>query len=197
MTGGIDESRSVASCESLDLRTSMWSSLPNLVSRRHSHASVMLSGTVIVLGGLGGFNSAVLNTCEQLLPQNNTWVQFPSFTTPRMYFGAAVVMNTIFIAGGHSGYGILSSIEFYRTTPSTSLHRDATLPKMFSWLSLESSLPRQRYGCAALSFQGLLVVLGGDQSSIDTYDPLLATWSSGHLPSMTQSLRPHFTAAVS
>ena len=138
------------------------------------------NNTVVMLGGFNTGNH--LNTCEQYNPVSNTWSSFPSFSSARRGFGAAVVLNRIYIAGGSSYSGIsLSSIEVYNGT---------------SWSPLSPSLAQPRSGCAAVAFQNKLVVLGGDGTTIEVFDPVTSTWNTT-FPPMKISPTRSYLAAVS
>ncbi len=113
----------------------------------------------------GGYNSVHLNTCEQFDSLTNTWSSFPSFWTARYLFGAAVVLNKIYIAGGEPS---TSPVEVYSGGSS--------------WSPLSSSLAQARQHCAAVAFQNKLVVLGGDRTTIEVFDPATSTWSTTFPP---------------
>ncbi len=112
---------------------------------------------------------------------SNSWSSFPSFSTARREFGAAVVLDKIYIAGGDSSGSALSSVEVYSGT---------------SWSFLPSSLAQTRRYCAAVAFQNKLVVLGGDRTAIEVFDPVTSTWNAT-FPAMKTSPSRTQPAAVS
>lgn len=145
------------SCEKFDSTTNTWSPVADMLAFRKQHSIVLYRGIPIVLGGV---YLTDLNTCEQY--DSDKWVPFPSFNVPRRDFGAAVVLDKIYITGGGGRPVQMSSVEVYDGA---------------SWSILSTELPYgPRSGHAALCFQDKLVVLGGDHSEIDVYDPIDKTW---------------------
>jgi hypothetical protein len=176
--GGWNGLDRLSSCEKLDVAANVWSTAASLPSVLSGHCTVMHDNKVIVLGGVN--QSHYLNSCLQYNYTSNTWSPFPSFSTPRETFGAAVVRGKIYIAGGSNGTTILSSAEVY----------DGTI-----WSLLSFSLAETRYSCAAVAFQDRLVVLGGDRTTIEVFDPLTSTWNTT-FPRLIGSSR-RFLAAIS
>ena len=126
---------------------------------------------------MGGSNATITNSCVQYDPASDTWSSFPSFIDPRERFGAAVVLNKIYIAGGDYGF-TLNSVEVFDGT---------------NWISLSSSLNLTRAFCAAVMFQNKFVVLGGDQTTIEVFDPAMSTWNRT-FPAMKTSQRKSLAA---
>jgi hypothetical protein len=140
----------------------MWSSVSGLLGSREMHSMVLYRSTLVVLGGRNPSNWNGINTCEQYNHTSNLWSSFAAFTTARALFAAAVVLDKIYIAGGNNG----PTVEVWNGT---------------SWSFLPTSMVSAHQGGAAVSFQGMLVVLGG-QNMTEVYNPITAIWAT--LPPM-------------
>jgi hypothetical protein len=149
----------LSSCEKLDTTSGIWSKAANMTRIRMTHSVVLYNSRPVVLGG---WDSGFLNTAEQYELTNDTWSAFPSFKTGRERFGAAVIGTKIYIAGGNNGGPLLNSIEIFNGT---------------TWTNLPTPLPSGgRRNHAVVSFQNKLVILGGNMTAVDVYDPSSGSW---------------------
>jgi hypothetical protein len=184
MIAGASSGVSVSSCEKLDVASNTWSSAASLtLGVRQAHCSVLYKNIVIVIGGSNG--TKALNSCEQYSVDSDTWSSFPSLSIARSQFGAAVVLGKIYVVGGYTLQGGeslpigLNSVEVFDGA---------------SWLLLSSSLTQPRIACAAVVYQNKLVVLGGNSSAVEVYDPVTSAWNTTFLTMPIEPFRFHLIA---
>jgi hypothetical protein len=159
-----------SSCEKLDIASNSWSSVANLsLGVRALHRSILFNNKAIVIGG-GNASGSYLNTCEQYDAMSNTWSIFPPLLGARNDFGAAVVLGKIYVAGGGFNGLSLRSVEVFDGT---------------AWVLLPYSLPQFRSACSGVEFQNKFVVLGGDRTTVEVFDPLTSRWNSSFVPAMS------------
>ncbi len=183
MIGGYDgNGASSASCEKLDIKAGTWSSAGNLsLGPRNGHRSILYLDNVIVLGGVGN-DGVPVNTCEQYDATSNTWSEFqPSFINARYDFAAAVVLDDIYIAGG--------------VAEDTS---KSTVVEVFNgtlWSELSSLIAQARYSCVAVSFRNKFLLVGGNPTTIEVFDPVSSTWNTTFPPMIIAPSRERLAAA--
>jgi Kelch motif len=83
---------------------------------RSAHASVVLNGEIIVLGGLDK-DGRPLRSVEAYSPTTNSWRKLPSMLRPRRDFDAVVLNGKIYVLGGDSDGGPTASVELYVPSP--------------------------------------------------------------------------------
>ena len=91
--------------ECFDPQTGLWSLAAPMNIPRSGHASTVVDGCVIVMGGAtqdGHVDERATNTVERFSPTSNTWTMMPSMTFPRDNFGAATWHGTVIAVGGFS-----------------------------------------------------------------------------------------------
>ena len=87
--------------ECFDPKTGKWTPSAPMNVARSGHASTILNGQVVVMGGLCGRNCGT-NTVECFDPASNTWSMLPPMNVPRDNFGAATWNDTVIVVGGFS-----------------------------------------------------------------------------------------------
>ncbi|MGA9669748.1 MAG: kelch repeat-containing protein, partial [Terracidiphilus sp.] len=135
LTGGMDSSVAVKAAyfekASTGARTETSGTL--LHARAFHSATLLPSGSVLILGGVGDGSSALAHA-ELFIPADQTFVDYPTTgLTPRAHHTATLLTDgRVLIAGGIDSQGnTLSQIEVwdYRTGKSTSLAVDLRTPR--------------------------------------------------------------------
>ncbi len=122
-----------------------------------------------------------LKSCEQYNATSNTWSEFPSMINARYDHGVAVVLGKIYVAGGGNYFldVAITLVEVFNGT---------------TWAELTSSpIAQPRFWCQAVSFQNKLVVLGGNDTTIEVFDPVRSTWNTTFPP---MQLAPLFRVSL-
>jgi N-acetylneuraminic acid mutarotase len=117
---------------------------------RHHHTSVVLNGTLYVIGGRETRVSSNLDSNERYDPDTNTWNTLSPMPTKRSGLAASAINNDIFVVGGEKIEGSYSTNERYD-------------PETDSWTS-ELPMPTARLGHDAADFDNKIYVLGGKTS---------------------------------
>lgn len=87
-----------------------------MATPRSAHASVVLNGEIIVLGGLDA-DGRPLRSVEAYSPTTNSWRKLPSMLRPRRDFDAVVLNGKIYVLGGAGDGGPTASVEIYVPSP--------------------------------------------------------------------------------
>ncbi|MDY7226945.1 Kelch repeat-containing protein [Hyalangium rubrum] len=149
-----------------------WSATASLNEARWSHtASLLPSGQVLVVGGLGGDGSEVLASAELYEPSTGTWSMTGKMIEPRVGHTATVLPSgQVLVTGGHNARGTLASSELYEPATGT-------------WTSTGNlSEPRASH-TAGLLPSGKVLIVGGRHEdlspygSVEEYEPAQGTWS--------------------
>lgn len=87
-----------------------------MIIPRHTHASVVIYGKILVIGGVGR-NDDMLNSVESYDPDTLQWSLVASMNERRSAFQTGVINGTVYVLGGRGGnFGFpeqLMSIEKY------------------------------------------------------------------------------------
>jgi Kelch motif len=155
--------------------------MPALNQKRAAHVASMVHNTVYVIGGWGG-HDCDLSSVEMLdvspwiikdgndndsdqkifaiqdenCPQWKVLLDSP-MPTARCNMASVVVDDRIYVMGGYGGGQPLNSVEIFDTTTC-------------SWSS-GPSMHVPRWPCRAAVVGGIIHVGGGDNSSLETYEP--------------------------
>ena len=140
--------------------TNSWGSVAKMSSIRYYFASAMISGKVLVAGGL--VTETPLNSSEIFDPSTNSWRGVGNMGSARAKFSIEPLPNGGLITSGSSSkLGTTASSEIFRSETS-------------QWMPAESmKTSRGAYGAAALP-GGAVIVIGGRSgtgitSSVETY----------------------------
>ena len=135
-----------ASCESFNLTSHTFSSFPDMICHRASHAGVHYNGTVVVMGGYGSSR-----TCEQFDSDLVKWIPLARLNVSRTGFGAAVVGGMIYVAGDDN------TMEIY----------DGSV-----WNVIWTCIKRPAFAnVVACDGKVIIIIIGGFDNSINEYDP--------------------------
>jgi len=90
----------LSSAQIYDPSTNAWTAAAPLAGKRHRHASVLVGGKVLVLGGA---DATPLSTAELYDPATNTWSSLPNMSTARLAPAAIALSATkVLVVGGLS-----------------------------------------------------------------------------------------------
>lgn len=151
LCGGYTMGEITSHCEMFNLETHKFSSFPRLNKARHIHGSVSYKGTVVVIGGRDLFKD--YESCERFNQAKNEWESFAPLNKPRSEFGVAVIKDEIFVVGGKEQG---NSIEIFNGV---------------SWSITNLSFLNANYGCSAISFNKMLIIIDGYNKKAHCYHP--------------------------
>ncbi|MDQ2075203.1 kelch repeat-containing protein [Marinimicrobium sp. ABcell2] len=183
MTGGFPEEPSLANILIYDPATDSWSTGPEIPADRRRGASgvVVHEGLIYLVGGnTRGHMSGYVPWLDVFDPETESWTQLPDAPHARDHFHAAVIDGQIYAAAGRTSSHDTGEVMSLTVGPV-----DVYDIADQRWHTLEAPLPTQRAGTATLTFNGLLVVLGGESGSqveshheVEAYNPETNQWVS-------------------
>jgi N-acetylneuraminic acid mutarotase len=158
-----------------------WTAMPPLPSARGAGALVLLGRTLHYFGGstLGRKDSGSHWTFN--LDTDTKWHSAAALPNPRNHIGGAQLDGLVYAVGGQHGQDAAAVAQG---------EVDAWNPATKAW-TVEAPLPtaRAHVNASTLTFQGELIVAGGDPTpnaptnEVDAYVPADNTWSVlAHLP---------------
>ncbi|MBB3209935.1 N-acetylneuraminic acid mutarotase [Rhodopirellula rubra] len=182
-----------------DPRTDEWSwgsEIPEDRRRGGAGAVIHDGGLYLVCGIRNGHWDGWVNWLDRLDLKTGQWEQLPGAPRVRDHFQVAVVGGKLYAAGGRKTSGVSKEV-FSLTIPEVDVYdiENAT------WTTLPeaSDMPTPRAGCFAISFDGKLLVAGGESSEqktayseILTFDPGTQQWQT----TSTFSVGRHGTGVI-
>jgi N-acetylneuraminic acid mutarotase len=164
-----------ASAEIYDPLAGTWTATKSMSIPREYHTATRLpNGTVLVVGGEGGYYAPGTTGAEIYDPALGTWKVTGSMTTARYLHTATLLSNgTVLVAGGFNQIGgtaaYFASAEIYDPTAGT-------------WIVTGNMTTARYCHIATLLPDGTVLVAGGggpeEQASAEIYDPVVATWTA-------------------
>ena len=147
--------------------------------RRGSAGLVEYEGKFYVVGGntighAGGF----VRWFDVFDPETGTWTVLDDAPTARDHFHATVADNKLYVAGGRQSGGpggvfapLIATVDVYDFAAGT-----------WSTLPNSSNLPTPRAGTSTVTFQGNVVVIGGEGNNqvydtVEQLDPSTNNWT--------------------
>lgn len=167
--GGWDGQNVLDTTLRYDPLSDSWRQLPSKPTAVRDIQAVILGGKIFVPGGLLG-DGNVSGVLEVFDPQSEEWSTAQALPEPRSAYSLAVFEGRIYLFGGWDGKEYRS--EVFRFDPNAN-----------SWEVL-TSMPTQRaFSCAAVSPEGEVFVIGGQNSTgrlytNEAYQPALEGTSS-------------------
>jgi N-acetylneuraminic acid mutarotase len=164
-----------ASAEIYDPLAGTWTPAGSMAISRDYHTATLLpNGTVLVVGGEGGYCAPGTTSAEIYDPAASTWTVTGSMTTARYLHTATLLpTGTVLVAGGFNQIGgaaaYFASAELYDPATGT-------------WIVTGDMTTARYCHIATLLLNGAVLVAGGggpeELSSAEVYDPVGARWTA-------------------
>lgn len=156
-----------------DPKTNEWTQGNPMPTPRGYPTANFVDGTLYVVGGDGGTakERAALNATESYDPVTNQWTSHASMPTARHHAASAVVDGKLYVVGGRIGEE-LNNVDLI----------EAYDPISDSWTIDLEPMPSKRSGIGAVSVNGSIYVLGGEQNqgtfdNNERYNPVNNIWT--------------------
>jgi len=160
--------------ESFDPGTATWSAAARMIEARVWHsATLLLDGSVLVVGGSGGLREA-----ELFHPSTGEWIATGSTSTPQGSGHTATLLadGRVLVAGGNPGseFDPLATAELYN-------------PDSGRWTATASMATARSWHTATLLPDGRVLVVGGGSdergeqvpsATAELYDPSSGRWTA-------------------
>ncbi|MGD8175303.1 Kelch repeat-containing protein [Marinimicrobium sp. ARAG 43.8] len=181
LTGGFPEEPPLAHILIYDPAADAWTEGPEIPEHRRRGTSgvVVHEGLIYLVGGnTRGHMSGFVPWLDVFDPQTGRWTELPDAPHARDHFQAAVIDGKIYAAGGRTSSHDTGEVMSLTVGPV-----DVYDIASQRWQTLDAPLPTQRAGTAAVAFNGMLVVLGGESTrqveahrEVEAYDPATKQW---------------------
>ena len=124
-------------------------------------------------GGHTGNATGVVAWLDEFDPDTGTWTQLADAPRIRDHHQAAIVNDKMYVIGGRdtatSLNAVIQPVDVYDFNTS-------------SWSTIPTLLPTGRSGCAVVTFEGEIYVMGGESSQfqshveVEVLNPITNTW---------------------
>ena len=160
--------------EIYDPTLATWSNAASMHVARYQHtATVLVSGNVLVTGGLSG--STPLNECELYDPVTDTWTVTGAMGSPRWVHSAARLgSGKILVVGGRTNYNTTTALDTGEVFD----------PMLQTWSNAANTMSEGRlFTSATILPNSKLLIAAGERSdftfenSADIFDPTTATFT--------------------
>ena len=166
--------------EAYDPVTNSWTTKASMPTARSALGVAVADGHLYAIGGTAqnGQETAVVEVYD---PITNTWATKAPMPAARSAFGSAVVngafSDVIYVFGGENAGSLSTTTEAYDPESDTWAANKAKM-------ALLAPLPTPRSGLGAVSVNGVIYTVGGRSlqgisQTVEIYDPLSDTWTSG------------------
>merc|ERR1719460_206993 len=159
--------------ERFDTESRTWEALPSFKARQE-YCATFAEGCIYVCGGRDSSDCEV-DKCQRFNCEAKIWERLPPMGQKRAEAAAVCLLDAVVVIGGFSDGCALTSVECF----SSSSGKWQQLPQM--------TVARSKF--AAVVHQGILYVLGGEDSSgaalrsVERFLPMAGTWEV--LPSLS------------
>jgi len=164
-----------------DPTSNKWQKGPSIpVERRRGAAGAIIRDDklYLVCGIVDGHYDGHVNWFDELDLNTGNWKTLPDAPRPRDHFQVAEAEGKFYIAGGRRSSAKTDEV-FQLTVAEVDVYDIETK----KWTTLPTNLPTQRAGCTSISFEGKLIVIGGESgeqkvshSEVEVFDPAKNQW---------------------
>lgn len=165
--------------------------------RRGAAGLVVYQKKFYLVGGIvNGHIDQYVNWLDEWNPKTGEWKVLPDAPHPRDHVQAAVAKGKLVLAGGRTSSQATKQV-FQLTVPEVDVYDF----EMGKWETMPENLniPTQRAGVTAISYQGKVIILGGESGTqksghaeVEAFDVEGQTWDK--LPQLNQGR--HGTQAI-
>ena len=166
-----------------DIRNSSWSSMPDLITGRHSNSAFMFNNTLYTICGSTGSNALSSMESLDLADTYPVWKSAKPSLPIKAHASSSCIMDSwVWISGGYGHQSTLKSMYKWK-------------PGQDTWLEV-APMKNARGGHSMVSSGSKLYVFGGAEGTYSTsimevYDPAANSWS--YLSPMPDRMA-HFSA---
>ena len=145
---------------------------------RGSAGAIAHDGKIyVVAGNDGGHNTGanLVSWLDEFDPATGTWTQLADAPRGRDHFQVAIVNDKLYVAGGRDSS---SSDSFGSTIGEVDVYDFNSN----SWSTLTNNIPTKRAGTAAVSYNGEVIIIGGESNQsiahneVEALNPQDNTW---------------------
>ncbi|ELU02526.1 hypothetical protein CAPTEDRAFT_73812, partial [Capitella teleta] len=175
VSGGQSQNAIQRECYSYDAQNGQWNTLPPMPTARIEHSSIYHNHNLYVVGGL--VNHRPLNSVEVLDMRNLQWNHLPPLPREVCFAYLAIVSDNLFVLGGcNTDLNWVTDVHEFDSTQQTWRQR--------------SPMPEICAGGAAVSFNDLVYIVGGNDRSCMRFNPRNNTWTSLQRPQFSHYYGP-------
>lgn len=182
-TGGFPYEKPVSAVYKYDVNADSWSVDFNMPEGRERGAcgAVVYNDKLYVVGGLtNGHWDGHVTWFDVYDFKTKKWTELPDMPRYRDHFNAVIVHDKLYLAAGRISSG--KTDEYFELTENKI---DVFDFKSGAWTTLETTLPTERAGNAAIGVQDELIIAGGESSAqvkahneVEALNVLTGQWKS-------------------